>query len=162
RGRGWRGSFYYRGTAGLLARLGLINAHVLHRLREPIQELLEARTIEQQRDIYEERIRPRFWTPWLRWVLSRRFTLTLLGLAAARPDHDAVRRRRVAVRPRRGRGGPVRTSLPRQLFLARLHPGPVHARLLPRVPQTRQLRAPACPDAEVAHPHLHCDGVPAP
>jgi S-adenosylmethionine-diacylglycerol 3-amino-3-carboxypropyl transferase len=36
RGRGWRGSFYYRGTAGLLARLVLMNAHMLHRLREPI------------------------------------------------------------------------------------------------------------------------------
>ena len=43
-GKGWRKSFYYRGTSGLLAKLVLINAQVLHRLREPIQELLDAQT----------------------------------------------------------------------------------------------------------------------
>src|SRR5262249_43908056 len=76
-GRGWRKSFYYRGTSGLLAKLVLVNAHVLHRLRRPLQELLQARTIEQQRAVYEARIKSRFWTPWLRWFLSRSFTLTL-------------------------------------------------------------------------------------
>src|SRR5262245_23901357 len=56
-GKGWRHSFYYRGTSGLLAKLVLINAHVLHRLREPIQELLGATSVEQQKSIYEERIK---------------------------------------------------------------------------------------------------------
>jgi S-adenosylmethionine-diacylglycerol 3-amino-3-carboxypropyl transferase len=79
-GKGWRHSFYYRGTSGLLAKLVLINAHVLHRLREPIQELLAASSVEQQRAIYEARIKPRFWTPWLRWFISRQFTMTLLGV----------------------------------------------------------------------------------
>src|SRR5262249_2971662 len=75
-GRGWRRSFYSRGTSGLLAKLVLVNAHVLHRLREPIQALLQARNVHEQRAIYEERIRPRIWTPWLRWFISRSFTLT--------------------------------------------------------------------------------------
>jgi S-adenosylmethionine-diacylglycerol 3-amino-3-carboxypropyl transferase len=87
-GRGWRRSFYYRGTSGLLAKLVLTNAHVLHRLREPIQELLGARTIEQQRAIYREQIEPRFWTPWLRWFMSRSFTLTLLGVPW--PQRDQI------------------------------------------------------------------------
>jgi S-adenosylmethionine-diacylglycerol 3-amino-3-carboxypropyl transferase len=87
-GRGWRKSFYYRGTSGLLAKLVLMNAHVLHRLRKPIQELLQAKTIEQQRTIYEERIKPRFWTPWLRWFMSRSFTLTLLGVPW--PQRDQI------------------------------------------------------------------------
>src|SRR5579862_5122701 len=39
-GKGWRKSFYYRGTSGLLAKLVLTNAHVLHRLRGPIDQLL--------------------------------------------------------------------------------------------------------------------------
>src|SRR5829696_2485647 len=46
-GRGWRKSFYYRGTSGLLARLVMLNANIVHRLREPIQEMLGARTVEE-------------------------------------------------------------------------------------------------------------------
>lgn len=87
-GKGWRKSFYYRGTSGLLAKLVLVNAHVLHRLREPIDELLAARTIEQQREVYEKRIKSRIWTPWLRWFLSRSFTLTLLGVPW--PQRDQI------------------------------------------------------------------------
>jgi S-adenosylmethionine-diacylglycerol 3-amino-3-carboxypropyl transferase len=87
-GKGWRKSFYYRGTSGLLAKLVLVNAHVLHRLREPIGALLEARDVHQQRAIYEERIRPRIWTPWLRWFISRSFTLTLLGVPW--PQRDQI------------------------------------------------------------------------
>lgn len=79
-GRGWRKSFYYRGTSGLVARLVMLNANILHRLREPIQEMLSARTIEQQRDVYERRVKHRFWTPWLKWFISRSFTLSLLGV----------------------------------------------------------------------------------
>src|SRR5262249_29215027 len=87
-GKGWRKSFYYRGTSGLLAKLVLTNAHVLHRLREPIQALLDARSVAEQRSIYEASIRPKIWTPWLRWFLSRSFTLTLLGVPW--PQRDQI------------------------------------------------------------------------
>ncbi|MGL4550948.1 MAG: DUF3419 family protein [Gemmataceae bacterium] len=79
-GRGWRKSFYYRGTSGLVARLVMLNANILHRLREPIQEMLSAKTVEQQREVYEKRVKNRFWTPWLKWFISRSFTLSLLGV----------------------------------------------------------------------------------
>jgi S-adenosylmethionine-diacylglycerol 3-amino-3-carboxypropyl transferase len=88
RGRGWRKSFYYRGTSGLLAKLVLMNVQVLHRLRGPIEELLEAQTVAQQRAIYEEKIKQRIWTPWLRWFLSRSFTLTLMGVPW--PQRDQI------------------------------------------------------------------------
>src|SRR5262245_39887345 len=39
-GKGWRKSFYYRGTSGLLAKLVLINMQVMHRLRGPMDEML--------------------------------------------------------------------------------------------------------------------------
>ncbi|NBO91335.1 MAG: DUF3419 family protein [Planctomycetia bacterium] len=87
-GRGWRKSFYYRGTSGLLARLVMINANVLHRLREPIQEMLAARTVEEQRDVYERRVKHRFWTPWLKWFISQSFTLSLLGVPW--PQRDQI------------------------------------------------------------------------
>jgi S-adenosylmethionine-diacylglycerol 3-amino-3-carboxypropyl transferase len=79
-GKSWRKSFYYRGTSGLLAKLLLVNLQVLHRLREPIEQLLEARTIEEQREIYHGQIRHRIWKPWLRWFLRQSVTLSLAGV----------------------------------------------------------------------------------
>jgi S-adenosylmethionine-diacylglycerol 3-amino-3-carboxypropyl transferase len=87
-GKGWRKSFYYRGTSGLLAKVVLTNAHVLHRLREPIQALLDAKSVAEQEAIYRDSIRPKIWTPWLRWFLSRSFTLTLLGVPW--PQRDQI------------------------------------------------------------------------
>src|SRR5262245_54121001 len=52
-GKGWRKSFYYRGTAGLLAKLMLINIRLMHRLGDPIRELLASKTLEEQRELYE-------------------------------------------------------------------------------------------------------------
>jgi S-adenosylmethionine-diacylglycerol 3-amino-3-carboxypropyl transferase len=87
-GRGWRKSFYYRGTSGLLARLVMLNANIVHRLREPIQEMLAAKTVEQQRDVYERRVKHRFWTPWLKWFISQSFTLSLMGVPW--PQRDQI------------------------------------------------------------------------
>jgi S-adenosylmethionine-diacylglycerol 3-amino-3-carboxypropyl transferase len=79
-GKHWRSSFYYRGSAGFLARVALANAHILHQLRGPIQELLDAPDVAEQRRIYFTQIRERIWTPWLRWFLNRSFTLSLVGV----------------------------------------------------------------------------------
>jgi S-adenosylmethionine-diacylglycerol 3-amino-3-carboxypropyl transferase len=81
-GKGWRNSFYFRGTSGFFAKLMLDKARVWSRLREPIDELLEARGVDEQRAIYESKIRDRLWTPALSWFLSRRTTLSLLGVPA--------------------------------------------------------------------------------
>jgi S-adenosylmethionine-diacylglycerol 3-amino-3-carboxypropyl transferase len=87
-GKGWRKSFYYRGTSGFLAKLMLTNMQVLHRMREPMKELLAAQTVEQQRAVYEEKVKHRIWTPWLKFFLSRSFTLTLLGVPW--PQRDQI------------------------------------------------------------------------
>jgi S-adenosylmethionine-diacylglycerol 3-amino-3-carboxypropyl transferase len=87
-GKGWRKSFYFRGTSGLLAKLVLTNAHLAHRLRDPIEELLEARTVEEQREVYYSKIRERIWTPWLQWFLSQSVTLSLLGVPW--PQRDEI------------------------------------------------------------------------
>jgi S-adenosylmethionine-diacylglycerol 3-amino-3-carboxypropyl transferase len=81
-GGGWRQSFYYRGTSGLLAKLVLTNAQTFKRLRRPIEELLAARDVDEQRQLYEERIRDVLWTPALRWFLSRTATMSLMGVPA--------------------------------------------------------------------------------
>jgi S-adenosylmethionine-diacylglycerol 3-amino-3-carboxypropyl transferase len=87
-GKGWRRSFYYRGTSGLLAKLVLVNARVLHRMHDAIDELLDAKTVEEQRSLYESKVRDRLWTPWLRWFLSRTLTLTLVGVPW--PQRDQI------------------------------------------------------------------------
>jgi S-adenosylmethionine-diacylglycerol 3-amino-3-carboxypropyl transferase len=87
-GKGWRKSFYYRGTSGLLAKLVLTNAQVLHRLRRPIDELLAAQSIEEQAEVYNAKIRHKIWTPWLRWFLSRGLTLSLIGVPW--PQRDQI------------------------------------------------------------------------
>ncbi len=88
RGRGWRRSFYYRGTSGLLAKLTLLNAQVLQRLRKPIERLLQAQTLDEQREVYHGEIRRRIWTPWLKWFLSRSLTLSLVGVPW--PQRDQI------------------------------------------------------------------------
>ncbi len=82
-GRGWRHSFYYRGTSGSLAKLLMAKAHALGRLRGPIEELLAARSVDEQREVYEARVRDRLWTPALRWLLNRSTTMSLIGVPAA-------------------------------------------------------------------------------
>jgi S-adenosylmethionine-diacylglycerol 3-amino-3-carboxypropyl transferase len=90
RGKGWRGSFYYRGTSGLLARLALFNINVIHRLRKPIEALLAAGSLDEQRAVYDRYLRPRLWSPWLRWLLSWRLTLSLMGVPG--PQRDQLTR----------------------------------------------------------------------
>ncbi len=162
-GKGWRKSFYFRGTSGLLAKLFLVNAHVAHRLRDPIEELLEARSVEEQSEIYHSKIRQRIWTPWLKWFLSQSLTLSLLGVPW--PQRDEITTQYPG-----GVGQFIRDALeavvtraavPRQLFLARLLPGPLRPGLLPGVRPQGELRAAAGAGASAQDPHLHRDRFPA-
>lgn len=78
-----RRSFYYRGTSGAFARmLRLYTDHVVG-LRDVIDRLLRAETIEQQREIYYRELRPRLWTRLLRFALNRNTTLAMLGVPPA-------------------------------------------------------------------------------
>jgi S-adenosylmethionine-diacylglycerol 3-amino-3-carboxypropyl transferase len=79
-GKGWRDSFYYRGTFGLLARLQLANAQQLLGLRRAIHMLLEAPDIHLQEEIYRAEVRDRLWTPLTNWLCSRQVLLSLIGI----------------------------------------------------------------------------------
>jgi len=79
-GKGWRKSFYFRGSSGLLAKLMLTNAHYLQRLRKPLENLLAAKTLEEQQHVYNTSIKDRFWRPWLKFLLARSLTLSLVGV----------------------------------------------------------------------------------
>jgi S-adenosylmethionine-diacylglycerol 3-amino-3-carboxypropyl transferase len=79
-GKGWRKSFYYRGTCGFLAKLLMLRLRGMMRLKQPIEDILAARTVEEQRTIYTDKLRDRIWTRSMRWFLSRRTTLSLMGV----------------------------------------------------------------------------------
>jgi S-adenosylmethionine-diacylglycerol 3-amino-3-carboxypropyl transferase len=84
----WRHSFYYHGTAGFAVKLivGLVRG--LRKAWSAVESLLAARTIDEQREVYESRLRDRIWTPWMKWFLSQSPTLSLIGIP--RGQHEEM------------------------------------------------------------------------
>ena len=78
-----RRPFYFRGTSGGFA--WMINVYIdrIVKLRPSINELLEARTIDEQREIYDNKLRERFWTRSIRFAMGRDTTLSMLGVPRA-------------------------------------------------------------------------------
>jgi S-adenosylmethionine-diacylglycerol 3-amino-3-carboxypropyl transferase len=74
------GSFYYHGLAGLVARGFRAYFRMRPKLAEDVRELFRAGDLETQRALYDRRIAPALWTPAMKWVLGRQFTLSLLGV----------------------------------------------------------------------------------
>ncbi len=82
-GKGRRDSFYFRGSSGLFATG--VN-HYINRwakVREDIEQLLACETVEQQKEIYESKVKPAFWGPKFEWVMRRDAILSLLGVPRA-------------------------------------------------------------------------------
>ncbi len=74
------GSFYFHGLSGVVAR-GFRNYLALRPgLRRGVAELLETRTLAEQRGVYDTRVHPHLWGRGLNWVLSRGVTMSLLGV----------------------------------------------------------------------------------
>lgn len=82
-GQGRRPSFYFRGSAGSFA--SGINWYInrFTKVREDIERMLNADSIEEQSEIYFSRVKPAFWGPKIRWVLRRDATLATLGVPRA-------------------------------------------------------------------------------
>ncbi|QDV46125.1 hypothetical protein Enr13x_60290 [Stieleria neptunia] len=76
-----RKSFYFRGTSGFFA--WMINGY-LNRpqgLRESVQEILSAETVQEQAEIYDARgVSEQLFSKPMRWVLRRDTTLAMLGV----------------------------------------------------------------------------------
>jgi S-adenosylmethionine-diacylglycerol 3-amino-3-carboxypropyl transferase len=81
-----RDSFYYRGLSGAVAR-GFHGYLALRpRLREALEALLDARTLDEQRAIYDAHVVHRLWTRPVRWTLSQQLTMSLLGVPRAQRE----------------------------------------------------------------------------
>ncbi len=78
-GKGLRKSFYYYSTSGVFAWLFRQYCAVRPKLRRTIQLLIEATDIQSQTAIYN-RLEPILLNGFIRWVLRRHVTLSLLGV----------------------------------------------------------------------------------
>jgi len=71
-GKGLRPSFYYRGCSGFLAWLVGGYLRLIPGLHKAVMDLLAAKTVEKQREIYFSRVQKRMWNPVLMWFLGNR------------------------------------------------------------------------------------------
>jgi|NOAtaT_6_FD_contig_101_300682_length_1498_multi_9_in_0_out_0_1 S-adenosylmethionine-diacylglycerol 3-amino-3-carboxypropyl transferase len=86
-GKGLRPSFYFRGCSGFLAWLVGGYLRIIPGLHRAVLDLLEARTVEEQREIYFSRIEKKMWNRLLMWFLGNSVTLALLnGVPDAQRD----------------------------------------------------------------------------
>lgn len=77
-----RGSFYFHGLSGCVARGVRAYFAARPRLRRAMGDLIRARDLDEQRAIYDCRVAPQLWTRPVEWLISRQFVMSLLGVPA--------------------------------------------------------------------------------
>ncbi len=83
-GRGLRPSFYYYGSSGTFARLIKFYVDRIKKLRPAVNELLAAKTVEEQKEVYDRyKLGDTLWTPFLKFAMRRDMTLAMLGVPRA-------------------------------------------------------------------------------
>lgn len=83
-GLGRRKSFYFRGTSGAFAWMVNVYIDKVARLRDSVNALLAADSVEQQQDIFQQyKLADRLWRPMIKWAMRRDMTLALLGVPRA-------------------------------------------------------------------------------
>jgi S-adenosylmethionine-diacylglycerol 3-amino-3-carboxypropyl transferase len=75
--------FYFRGTSGTFAHVLNMYVDRVVRVREWLNEILDAVTVDEQRRIYDTYLRERFWTGLVKFAMDRDTTLYLLGVPKA-------------------------------------------------------------------------------
>ncbi len=78
-GSGWRSSFYYHGSSGLIARL-MTHYLSIQGMKESIKRAFHTESLQEQKDIYFSYLKPIFWNEFLRWISRRGATMTALGV----------------------------------------------------------------------------------
>jgi S-adenosylmethionine-diacylglycerol 3-amino-3-carboxypropyl transferase len=86
-GTSGRGTFYFHGTTGLVA--WVIKAYLdrVIRVRDDVQALLRAESIEAQQAIYDRRLRVQLFQPLVKWLLGRDSTLALVAVPRPQREH---------------------------------------------------------------------------
>ena len=81
-----KSSFYHRGTTGAFGRM-LAAYCKLNGIYEQAKSMFEARTIEEQSEIYFKLVKPRFWGEGIKRALRTDVALSMIGVPAAQKDH---------------------------------------------------------------------------
>jgi S-adenosylmethionine-diacylglycerol 3-amino-3-carboxypropyl transferase len=75
-----RGSFYFHGLSGIVARSCRAYFKLRPRLNHALTALFQARDLSEQRVIYDDRVAPLMWNRPVNWLLSQQFVMSLLGV----------------------------------------------------------------------------------
>lgn len=75
--------FYFRGTSGTFAHLLNFYVDRVVRVREWLNAILDAVSVDEQQRIYDTYVRERFWTGLVKFAMDRDTTLYLLGVPKA-------------------------------------------------------------------------------
>ena len=78
-----RRPFYFRGTSGMFARMMNLYVDRIVRLRPWVEAILNAQSLGEQQQIYDDHLRDRFWTKPVRFAMNRDTTLSLVGVPKA-------------------------------------------------------------------------------
>lgn len=97
-------SFYGYGLSGVMARVFRQVLAIQPRIQRGVEALLDAPTVDHQREIYDRDLARRMWTPYVNWLLSRQLTMSMLGVP--HPQRKEVERQHP-----RGIAGFVRESV---------------------------------------------------
>ncbi len=76
-------TFYYRGTSGSVARMLKMYTDGVIRVRPQLDALLAAETTDEQKVIYEEHLRDKFWSGIMKFAMNRDTTMSMLGVPKA-------------------------------------------------------------------------------
>jgi S-adenosylmethionine-diacylglycerol 3-amino-3-carboxypropyl transferase len=76
-------TFYYRGASGAFARLIKTYIDRMIRVRPHIDAILEAKSVTEQREIYDRHLCEKFWSRSMRFAMNRDTTLSMVGVPKA-------------------------------------------------------------------------------
>lgn len=81
-------TFYFRGSSGTVARFFNYYIDRVVKVRDSIDEMFASKSLEEQREIYETKIRPVFWTKFIRRFIGSNAALSMVGVP--RPQRQQV------------------------------------------------------------------------
>lgn len=82
-----RWPFYFRGTSGAFARAINVYIDSVVKLRPHVNDLFAAKSVAEQREIFETHLRDRFWTKPLKFAMQRDSTMSMLGVPRSQRIH---------------------------------------------------------------------------
>ena len=81
-----KASFYHRGTTGAFGRM-LVAYCKINGIYEQARSLFQAASLDEQREIYLNSVKERFWNDGIRRALRTDVALSMIGVPAAQKDH---------------------------------------------------------------------------